>query len=147
LDVKKDTGFDIEESLGFLLSKCHQKAFQIFREKLLPSNLTPPQFAMLAFLWKKDGLSQIQLGMAMGMDRTTISGIIDRLESQGLVSRMPHPEDRRVFMIHLTEAGRVLEHSISHLSIEANAELASNLTKEEQQTLLVLLKKVKGEAK
>jgi hypothetical protein len=62
LSGDKSGGFDIEKSLGFLLAKCHQKAFQIFREKLVPHNLTPPQFAVLAFLWKKGGQSQIQLG-------------------------------------------------------------------------------------
>lgn len=139
----KSGGFDIEKSLGFLLAKCHQKAFQIFREKLLPHNLTPPQFAVLAFLWKKDGQSQIQLGTAMEMDRTTTSGVIDRLENQGLVTRRHHPEDRRVFMIYLTEAGRELEHTLPRLSLEANAEAASNLSENERETLLVLLKKLK----
>ena len=141
----KSGRFDIEESTGFLLSKCHQKAFQIFREKLLPHNLTPPQFAALAFLWKKDGQSQIQLGTAMEMDRTTTSGVIDRLENQGLVNRRHHPEDRRIFMIYLTEAGRELEHTLSRLSLEANAKVASNLSEKEKETLLVLLKKLRGE--
>lgn len=142
---KKISAFDIEESLGFLLAKCHQKAFQIFREKLLPHNLTHPQFAVLAFLWKKDGQSQIQLGTAIEMDRTTTSGVIDRLEKQGLVNRRHHPEDRRVFMIYLTEAGRELEHTLPRLSLEANAEVASNLSEKEKETLLVLLKKMRGE--
>ncbi len=145
LSGKKSGGYDIEESLGFLLAKCHQKAFQIFREKLLPHNLTPPQFAVLAFLWKKDGQSQIQLGTSMEMDRTTTSGVIDRLENLGLVSRRHHPEDRRVFMIYLTEAGRELEHTLPRLSIEANAEIASNLSEKEKESLMVLLKKIRGE--
>jgi DNA-binding MarR family transcriptional regulator len=147
LSDDKSIGFDIKESLGFLLAKCHQTAFQIFREKLLPHNLTPPQFAVLAFLWKKDGQSQIHLGMAMKMDRTTTSGVIDRLENLGLVNRRHHPEDRRVFMIYLTEAGRELGHTLPRLSLEANAEVAKNLSEKEKETLLVLLKKIRGEFK
>ena len=139
-------GFDIESSLGYLLSKCHQKAFQVFRQKLLAYGLTPPQFALLAFLWKKDEQSQIQLGKAMEMDRTTISGIIDRLAKQGLVSRMPHPEDRRVFMINLTDAGKNLEASVSGLSVTANAQVAANLSEQEQAILVDLLKKMRGES-
>jgi len=146
--VNKQTkgGFDIESSLGYLLSKCHQKAFQVFRQKLLAYGLTPPQFALLAFLWKKDEQSQIQLGKAMEMDRTTISGIIDRLAKQGLVSRMPHPEDRRVFMINLTDAGKNLEASVSGLSVTANAQVAANLSEQEQAILVDLLKKMRGES-
>ncbi|AEG59057.1 MarR family winged helix-turn-helix transcriptional regulator [Desulforamulus ruminis] len=142
---KEGIDFDIEKSAGFLLAKCHQKGLQIFREKLLPHNLTPPQFATLAFLWKKDGQSQIQLGTTMEMDRTTISGIIDRLENQGLVNRRQHLEDRRVFMIHLTEDGRKLEQVLSLLSLEANKELTLNLSAEERETFLTLLKKIRGE--
>jgi DNA-binding MarR family transcriptional regulator len=147
LSGKKNHNFDIEESIGFLLAKCHQKAFQIFREKLLPHNLTPPQFGLLAFLWKKDGQSQIQLGTAMEMDRTTTSGVIDRLENLGLVSRRNNPEDRRVFMIFLTEAGRKLEPTLSPLSLEASAEAASNLSAEEKENISGLLKKIRGERK
>jgi len=147
LSGDKSGGFDIEESLGFLLAKCHQKAFQIFREKLIPHNLTPPQFAVLAHLWKKDGQSQIQLGTALEMDRTTISGVIDRLENQGLVNRRHHPEDRRVFMIHLTEAGKELEHTLPRLSLEANAKVAANLSAKEKETLMILLEKMRGEGK
>ncbi|AGL02787.1 MarR family winged helix-turn-helix transcriptional regulator [Desulfoscipio gibsoniae] len=142
---KKSGGFDIKDSLGFFIAKCHQKAFHIFREKLLPYNLTPPQFSVLAFLWKNDGQSQIQLGTALEMDRTTTSGIIDRMENQGLVIRRPNPEDRRVFMIYLTEAGREMEHTVSRLSHEANAEVAANLSAKEKETLLALLKKLRGD--
>lgn len=145
MNSNKSGGFDINESLGFLLSKCHQKAFQIFRDKISAYNVTPPQFAVLAFLLKKDGQSQIQLGTAMEMDRTTTSGIIDRLESQGLVERRHSPEDRRVFLIYLTEAGRELEETLSRLSLEANTEVASNLSKDEKQNLLALLKKLRGD--
>lgn len=100
---------------------------------------------MLAFLWKNDGQSQIQLGTALEMDRTTTSGIIDRMENQGLVIRRPNPEDRRVFMIYLTEAGREMEHTVSRLSHEANAEVAANLSAKEKETLLALLKKLRGD--
>lgn len=146
MNTQSKDGFDIESSLGYLLSKCHQKAFQVFRQKLLDHGLTPPQFALLAFLWKKDGQSQIQLGTAMEMDRTTISGIIDRLAKQGLVSRIPHPEDRRVFIINLTDAGKNLETGVSCLSVTANAQVAANLSKQEQAALVNLLKKMRGES-
>lgn len=146
MNKQSKVNFDIESSLGYLLSKCHQKAFQVFRQKLLAYGLTPPQFALLAFLWKKDEQSQIQLGTAMEMDRTTTSGIIDRLAKQGLVSRMPHPEDRRVFIISLTDAGKNLEACVSCLSVTANAQVAENLSKQEQAALVNLLKKMRGES-
>jgi len=76
--VIRITKFDIEDSLGHLVAKVHQRFSSRFKEKLTGYNITPPQFGTLAFLWKYGEMSQVQLGEKMLKDRTTISGIIDR---------------------------------------------------------------------
>ncbi|MDW7651818.1 MAG: MarR family winged helix-turn-helix transcriptional regulator [Bacillota bacterium] len=135
--------FDIENSLGFLLAKCHQKAFHIFRQKLEPYNLTPPQFATLAFLWKKDGVTQVKLGELMGVDRTTISGIVDRLERTELVRRDADAADRRSWMLFLTEKGRNMEGELSPLAREFNDSLAMDLSEDERSQLVTTLAKIR----
>jgi len=135
--------FDIENSPGFLLAKCHKKAFQRFKEKLEPYNLTPPQMAALSFLWKKDGISQVQLGDLMGADRTTVSGIIDRLEKRGLVVRKGSPSDRRSFTLYITEKGKSLQEELSVLAREHNNYLKKCLPEGEGEELVRLLKKLK----
>jgi len=136
--------FDIENSPGFLLAKCHKIAFQRFKEKLEPYKLTPPQVAALFFLWKKEGISQAQLGDLMQADRTTVSGIIDRLEKRGLVERKGSPSDRRSFTLHITEKGKSLQEELSALARDHNDYLKNSLGKEEGEELIRLLKKLKN---
>lgn len=136
--------FDIEKSVGFLLAKAHQRLFAAFRKELAPFGLTPPQFALLGFLWKKDGLSQVEISEKSEVDRTTIGGLVDRLEKCGLVERRRHPEDRRVYLVHLTEAGRALESELSPVALRAREKFTAGLEPGDYEKLCEMLKKLRG---
>ena len=98
---------DIEKSVGFLLAKAYQRPVPYFKEEFDRYDLTPQQFGLLAFLWQEDGLSQTELSARSQIDRTTMGGIIDRLEKEGLIERRNHPEDRRAYQVFLTATGKV----------------------------------------
>jgi len=131
--------FDIEKSVGFLLAKAHQKLYGRFRDLLAPHGLTPQQFALLAFLWREDELSQKELSEKTDIDRTTLSGLVDRLQKLGLVERRPHPEDRRAWLVALTKAGRAQEAELSALSLRLRQQLHERLGSEEYAQLCQLL--------
>ena len=65
--------YDINQSIGFLLSKASQRAWAIMREEIATYNLTPPQFGLLAFLWQQDGLTQVELSEKGQIDRTRLA--------------------------------------------------------------------------
>jgi DNA-binding MarR family transcriptional regulator len=87
--------YDIEQNIGFLLSKAYQRAWAIMRDEIETYDLTPPQFCLLAFLWQQDGMTQVELFRKGEIDRSTIGGLVDRLEKLELVERRQHPKDRR----------------------------------------------------
>ena len=136
--------FDIEASVGFLLAKAYQKLFARFRDLLAPYNITPQQFALLAFLWRQDGLSQVELAEKTEVDRTTLSGLIDRLEKQELVRRQPNPGDRRAWLVTLTAAGRELEKVLPPLVIQLRQQVSRKLSSDEYNQLCSLLNKLRG---
>lgn len=136
--------FDIEESVGFLVAKAYQRLFSCFRVGLEPYGITPPQFALLAFLWKQDGLSQAELSEKSEVDRTTLSGLIDRLQKLALVERCRHPADRRVWLVRLTPAGRSLEEKLVPIALEVRENLTSSLRDDEYRGLCELLKKLRA---
>jgi len=136
--------FDIENSVGFLLAKAHQNLYARFRQLLTPYSITPQQFALLAFLWQRDGLSQTELSEKTEIDRTTLSGLIDRLEKQGWVARKPHPEDRRAYLVHLTVAGRDMEQQIIPLAKTIREQIDSELSPDEYAQLCQLLTRLRG---
>lgn len=137
--------YDIENSIGFLLSKGYQRAWALLREEIDKYELTPPQFALLAFLWKEDGLTQTELSEKGQIDRTTLGGLIDRLEKNGLVQRRKHPKDRRAFQIHLTSQGRELEGPLTGCAQRTLSRLTVGLSQQEVGELRRLLLILRGE--
>lgn len=134
---------DIEKSVGFLLAKAYQRACALFKEEFDRYDLTPQQFGLLAFLWLEDGLSQTELSARSQIDRTTMGGIIDRLEKERLIERRNHPDDRRAYQIFLTEKGKALEEELCAVATRVHDRVNSPLTSEEQTTLVQLLEKLR----
>jgi len=138
---------NIEKSLGFLLAKAYQRAFAIFKNELEPYELTLPQFGILRFLWQKDGITQVELSEKCQVDRTTLGGLIDRLERNGLVERHPHPTDRRAYQIRLSKKGKDLEIPIMECSERAISKLTIGLKDTDILELTRLLETLRGEEK
>lgn len=72
-----------------------------------PHGMTPAQFNVLNILADvPDGLSQRELSDKLLVDRSNVTGLLDRLEKLGWVRRSDDPRDRRVYRVTLTESGR-----------------------------------------
>ncbi|HEX9023454.1 MAG TPA: MarR family transcriptional regulator [Geobacteraceae bacterium] len=134
---------EIEKSVGFLLAKAYQRACAIFKEEFDNYDLTPQQFGILAFLWIEDGLSQAELSSRSQIDRTTMGGIVDRLEKEGLVERSNHPDDRRAYQVFLTPKGKSLEDELSRVANGVIAKVIAPLSTAEHATLVRLLEKIR----
>ena len=76
--------FDLESSLGFLVYKSHQRSFAELRRRLERLRLTPPQFGVLALLYRADQQTQAALCELGAVDPNTMVGIVDRLEAKQL---------------------------------------------------------------
>ncbi|MDD2851399.1 MAG: MarR family transcriptional regulator [Desulfuromonadaceae bacterium] len=137
--------FDVEKSIGFLLAKAYQRAWAILREEIEPYDLTPPQFALLSFLWQQDGLTQVELSEKGQIDRSTVGGLIDRLERNGLLERRRHPQDRRAYRIYLTEQGKGLEQTLTQCAGKSLQRFTSGLTEDEIVELRRMLEILRGD--
>src|SRR6266849_10145696 len=91
--------------LGYHLRRAQVAVFQHFAAAMGEAEITPGQFGVLTVIDANPGLSQTQLGNALGIDRSTVVAVIDRLESRGLLTREPSPNDRRSHALHLSRAG------------------------------------------
>ncbi len=142
--AEQTPNMDIEKTVGFLLAKAYQRACLIFKEQFDQYELTPQQFGLLGFLWQEDGISQSLLSAKSQIDRTTMGGLIDRLEKEGLVMRRPDPADRRAYRICLTEKGKTLEPVLVPVALRAQAEFIARLEPNEVETLTSLLQKLRS---
>lgn len=85
------------------------QAFEHFSARhVRQMGLTPPQFDVIATLGNTPGMSCKQLSEKTLITKGTLTGVIDRLEEKGLVTRTPLPQDRRSIFIALTTAGEAL---------------------------------------
>jgi DNA-binding MarR family transcriptional regulator len=134
---------EVASSVGFLLSKAYQRACAIYKEQFERYDLTPQQFGLLRFLWEEDGLTQVELSNRSQIDRTTIGGLIDRLEQSGLLKRLPHPDDRRAYRISLSARGKKMEAELTPLAEELHRKILAPLTAAEIETLTTILRKLR----
>ena len=137
-------GFSLEDQVGFLLRKAHQRS-SLFFSDLVPSDLTPTQFSILFRLAEQGPMSQNSLGRSVAMDGATTKGVVDRLIARGLLRTAPDPDDRRRHLVSLTPAGVELIDEAVEAAIRVSAETLAPLREREKETLLKLLKKIGGE--
>jgi DNA-binding MarR family transcriptional regulator len=93
----------------------------------------------LMHLWDEDGLTQTQLVERMGCTPATISNMVVRMESSGLVQRKRSAEDARITQVFLSQEGRALETSVRALWKRAEDEMLAGFTTEERVLLRRLL--------
>ena len=97
---------------------------------------------MLLLLQAREPESQQQAATRLKVDRTTMVGILDALESKGLVARQAAGEDRRRNVVALTDAGHQTLGTALLASDEAEARLLDGLEKAEQTQLRALLARI-----
>lgn len=117
----------VEDCISFLVGKAAQQIAKRTRERLNAYGVTPTQYAMLKVLWDRDGQSGAEVGGRLQIDSATITGVIDRLESAGLLERRSDGEDRRVHRLFLTGRARALQAPLDEAMDQLNAEVAELL--------------------
>jgi MarR family transcriptional regulator, organic hydroperoxide resistance regulator len=94
---------------------------------------------VLSALAAEPGRTQLALGQALGLDKTTLTSQLDRLETGGLITRTLNPNDRRARIPEITTAGQRIQASVAQARDHAEAELLKAFTADEQHLLRHLL--------
>ena len=97
---------------------------------------------MLSTLVESGPLTQIELATALAIDRTAMVYLLDQLEQDGLVQRVRNPDDRRAFLIHLTEDGTRLQRKAAAALAGATNTLLQPLDQDERIRLRTLLTRI-----
>lgn len=124
--------------LGYQLRRAQTAVFKHFAEIVgAEEDITPGLFGMLQVIAANPGLIQSRLAETMGVDRSVIVAVIQRLATRGLVERLPL--DRRSHSLHLTREGRAALRRMEKLVLRHEAEIAQELSAAERTTLMQLL--------
>lgn len=133
----------LEDQIGHLLRRAHQRATAIFLAELGEKfSVTPTQYAALVKLHDLGEISQNRLGRLTAMDPATIQGVIKRLEERRLIERSGDPEDRRRTTLRLSPAGEELVVAMIPNGVKVSEATLAPLDAAERETLLALLRRL-----
>ena len=134
---------NINNMPGHLIRRFHQISVAVFHAEVCDAgfDLTPVQFAALASIKDNPGIDQATLAGLIAYDRTTITGVVDRLVHKGLITRQVSDADRRARMLHVTDDGRDVLRKVTP-AVEAVQEIMMcGLNDDEAEELMRLMHK------
>lgn len=134
--------FVIDESLGYLVNRVARSMAHQLAERMRPARIGIGQWAVLLFLFDRDGLSQAELSRDVAIEPPTMVRTIDRLVRDGFVTRVPDPADGRVSRISLTDRGRSLRDELVPMAVAVNEATLARLTAQEGKALRRILTKL-----
>jgi DNA-binding MarR family transcriptional regulator len=133
------------------LLRAGDEAFRVVESQLAQHEISQGRFGVLMALWgncqraecdNEKPLTPAELAERTGVTRATITGLVDTLERDGLVTRTPHPDDRRMMSVGLTKRGDRLLAQIMPDHFRRMAWLMDPLSEPERKTFVRLLTKV-----
>lgn len=131
---------ELDRQVCFALYSASRATTATYRTMLDGLGLTYPQYLVLLVLWEHDGVGVRDIGERLELDSGTLSPLLKRLESLGLIERSRLTGDERRVAIHLTESGSALRERAT--DIPAAIAEATGLPKRELAQLRDVLNRV-----
>lgn len=137
---------DIENTIMPWLGKTGKMMYAFMADKLKQHglNMSMEQAIILKILHEEDGQPQNNMALVTNRHKATLTRLLDNMEKNHLVVRIPDKEDKRVKRVHLTKHGRKHFESMMPVFADAAKEVQKGLTKTEIRSLISILKKVQG---
>ena len=135
---------DYSPTLGFLLHDVARLLKRRFEQNARGTGLTRSQWQVLAHLAQNEGIHQGKLAELLDIEAITLGRIVDKLETQGLIERRPHPSDRRIWLLHLTEAAQPKLTQLRQLGEITRGEALAGTTEPDRECLLKTLRILKA---
>jgi DNA-binding MarR family transcriptional regulator len=137
--MAKEIPSSLLDRLSFVLGKLYFRSLELEGRELATVGVDVKQQAVLTLLIEEGPMTQQELGQRIGIDRTTIVGIVDGLDEAGFVDRRRSPADRRAYLLTPTTAGKRAQQRGGKLVDRAERELLAGLDDQDRQTLARLL--------
>jgi len=140
---QEDVVTDNNDKPGHLARRFQQIAVAIFHAEIEAAghDLTPVQYAALSTIKTRPGIDQVTLAGLIAYDRTTITGVVDRLVQKGLLVRQANSRDRRARVLQITDQGQRTLDGIEPAVEAAQRIMLRGLTTDEAEQFMRLLRK------
>ncbi len=130
----------LKNQLCFPLYACSKEIIKKYKPFLDPLGLTYTQYITLMALWEENGVTVKALGEKLYLDSGTLTPLLKKMETQGLVTRERSPQDERNVYIRLTDSGLALKDDA--LAVPKQIGSCISLSREEAVSLQQMLNKI-----
>ncbi|WP_347558178.1 MarR family winged helix-turn-helix transcriptional regulator [Robbsia sp. KACC 23696] len=137
--------YDVQQQIGHLLRKAHQRHLAIFNQTIADPQLTAVQFAVMSASRRMGPSSMSDLGKATAIDAATARGIIERLRARGLIALRTDATDRRKTVVELTADGEQVLNDTTPSAARISELTMADLNAVERVAILFLLRKLAGD--
>jgi len=132
----------LQSLLGYNARRAALSIIGVFLERLAVYGLKPVDFSVMSVIHHNPGVTSRQLCASLSILPPNLVGLIQSLESRGLIERKPHPTDGRAVGLHPTDKGVSLMLQAEVTAYELEIDASSKLTTHQRQTLVQLLQKI-----
>src|ERR1700739_3183936 len=135
---------DLNSSLrfGFLIHDVSRLRRVVVDRSLTPLGITRSQWWVLAFLSRRDGMTQTALASDLDLTKVAVGGLLDRMETAGFVERRAHHQDARARRVFLTRAGAktvsAIRESVEAVELEILSRIPEEALEQAAETLRTL---------
>lgn len=133
MNTKTDNMPLLDEQLCFAIYSTSLAMSKVYRPLLARLGVTYPQYLVLMALWSQDQVTVSEIGSRVFLDSATLTPLLKRMESAGLVERVRSARDERQVIVSLTPAGRDMQKEAS--KIMSSVLCATQCSKEEATAL------------
>ena len=121
-------GPTVDAEITWLLHRAAQRMHVVTGEQAEKHGLSLREHIVMSAMDKTLGQTQVELAKTVGLDKTTLMSLLDRLEQQGLVVRRSDPRDRRARVPDLTPAGEARRSTVAAASAAAELHALSGFS-------------------
>ena len=132
----------LNNCINYLLTGAQHTVFQYMKKNLAQFDITPIQYGVLGCIWEFDMHNPKDIAAHLGVENSTISGILERMENKGLIRRMIDSTDRRYIYIELTDVSRELEVPVRTVVTEVDRKVLEIFNEEEKAALKNALRRL-----
>jgi DNA-binding MarR family transcriptional regulator len=143
--VQKPTDLNsdfLESLLGYNARRASLTILSVVFERMAALDLRPVEFSMLSLIHHNPGVTSRRLSEALAIQPPNLVGKVANMLAKGWITRQTDSQDKRALVLTLTPAGVVVIEQAEKLVVELESAASVQLTTEERETLIHLLKKV-----
>jgi len=131
--------------VGFNLRMAQEATFQAFSRRSQEIGESPGRFATLTLIARNPGISQTELSLANGRDKSSLTPVVEDLVRRGLVERRRTQNDKRTYRLNLTSAGKKTLTGLTRCARRHERNLDRIIGARDRKLFLALLKKIAAE--